>query len=215
MPEIRVSCRRVFMYISNVFMNQFPEKHRMALEQQGISEEELLNQQEKMLNDQLGWRNRNLGKKKGQRRRLIFVRMLALFFGIVALMFGFIILFYANKEDANFNNIIIFTVVELAAIPLLKNGINLFRKMPIDQEINDLTELVVETQEGIAQLNEERLKLARKSSKPPSVNRAIAVLENLIDANALMDKASIMKCPQCGESIRREATLCIFCGHSV
>ena len=166
------------------------------------------------LNEQLAMRRKRLARIRGRKRRLILFRMLSLFFGVILLLFGFIVLFFINPEDGNFNNILIFAVSELTAIPLLRYSWQVFRKMDLDQEISDSAELVLQTQDSVAKLHEERLKGIRTSTQEnkPFV-RPDKLQDDIIDATALTEEPTFKLCPKCAEYLRAEATVCIYCGH--
>jgi len=157
------------------------------------------------LNEQLAMRRKRLSRIRGRKRRLILFRMLSLFFGVILLLFGFIVLFFINPEDGNFNNILIFAVSELTAIPLLRYSWQVFRKMDLDQEISDSAELVLQTQDSVAKLHEERLKGIRTSTQEnkPFV-RPDKLQDDIIDATALTEEPTFKLCPKCAENVRAE-----------
>ncbi len=117
----------------------------MASVQDYRTMEELLDQQEKVLSDQMKRHDREIAKLRRMRRRRIVLRSLALFCGVVLALFGIIDLIVVKTMDANFNNILIFTLSELVAIPFLRFGIVLFRKMPVEQELTAVAEQLVQT----------------------------------------------------------------------
>ena len=51
--------------------------------------------------------------------------------------------------EANINNILIFTLSEIIAIPVLRYGIVLFRKMPVEQELTAAAEQLIQTQDSL------------------------------------------------------------------
>jgi hypothetical protein len=186
----------------------------MLSKQEGLKPEDVLDQQEKFLNEQLIMRRKGHARTKARKRRLILFRMLSLFFGVVLFLFGFIVMFFTNLEDGNFNNILIFTLSELAAIPLLRYSWQVFRKLDLDQEISDSAELVIQTQDNLGQLREERLKLIRSSAQEnKTIVRPGMLQHDIIDATALMEEPTFKSCPKCAENVRSEATVCIYCGH--
>lgn len=186
----------------------------MLSQQEGLKPEEVLDQQEKFLHEQLIMRRKNLARTKARKRRLILFRMLSLFSGVVLFLFGLIVMFFTNLADGNFNNILVFTLSELAAIPLLRYSWQVFHKLDLDQEISDSGELVVQTQDSLTQLNEERLKLIRSSAREnKTVVRPGMIREDFIDAKALTADPVFKSCPKCAENVRAEASVCIYCGH--
>jgi hypothetical protein len=186
----------------------------MAVEYEHLRTEDVLEQQQKFLNDQLERHTRNISKLKARKRRFILYRMVSLFLGIVLMLFGFIDLIVVESLDANFKNIIIFTLSELAAIPLLRYSFVVFRKMSIDQDIDDIAESIVHTQDNLTQLNEERLAILRGPEKQTkTVVRPGMLKENLIDADALLAIEDSKECPDCGKKTPLKASICRNCGH--
>jgi hypothetical protein len=186
----------------------------MASRQEGIRQEEVLDQQEKFLNEQLILRRKSLAQTKARKRRLIVFRMLSLFSGVVLFLFGFIVMFFTDLEDGNFNNILVFTLSELAAIPLLRYSWQVFRKLDLDQEISDRAELITQTLDNLELLNDERLKLIRSSGREnKTIVRPGMIQDDIVDAKALMAEPAFKSCPKCAENVRAEANVCIYCGH--
>ena len=186
----------------------------MASVQDYRTMEELLDQQEKVLSDQMKRHDREIAKLRRKKRRRIVQRSLALFCGVVLVLFGIIDLIVVKSMDANFNNILIFTLSELVAIPFLRFGIVLFQKMPVEQELTAVAEQLVQTQDSLAHVREEKLKLIRgpvkavRTNTTPLQGAGRAPGEELIS----FDKPSGV-CPECGESIREGMKICRNCGH--
>lgn len=186
----------------------------MANEQEYRRTEELLDQQEKYLSDQMRRHDQEIAKIRRTRRRRIVQRSLALFCGVLLVLFGIIDLVVVNSLDANFNNIMIFTLSELIAFPFLRYGTVLFRVMPIEQELTAAVEQLVQTQDTLSQVKDEKLKLIRtpvKAARPkaaPDPGRAMPPGEEMVS----FDEPSTV-CPECGESIREGTKICRTCGH--
>jgi hypothetical protein len=132
----------------------------------------------------------------------------------VLVLFGIIELIVLKSMDANVNNILVFTLSELVAFPFLRYGIVLFQKMPVEQELTAAAEQLVQTQENLAHVREERLKLIRgpvktlKTNSIPSQGAGQAPGEQLVS----FDKPSGV-CPECGEGVREGMKICRNCGH--
>jgi len=185
----------------------------MPTEQEYRRSEEILEIQERFLTDKIKRFEVEIAKLKGTRRRRIVQRSLSLFAGVVLVLFGFIGIIVVQAQDANFNNIIIFTLSEIIAIPLLRYGIVLFRKMPIEQEISAVVAQLVETQDGIAQLREERLRLIRTPVKATrSGPSPFQPGEKLISFDEPQTESS-ERCPDCGQAIQAGTKICRACGH--
>lgn len=186
----------------------------MLTEEEYRRAEELLNLQEEQFSVQMKRQQKEIAKLKATRRRHIVQRSFSLFGGVVMVLFGFIDLIVVQSLDANFNNIIIFTLSELIAIPLLRYGLVLFRKMPIEEEISSVVAKLVETQDSIAQVREERLKLIRA---PIQATRTIITPlptdEPLVSYDDTPEPDASEHCPDCGESVRAGSKICRNCGH--
>ena len=126
----------------------------MASDQDYRRAEELLDLQEKHLSDQLSRNQREIAALRAKRRRRVVQRSLALFSGVVLMLFGFIHLIVVKELDANFNNILIFSLSEIIAIPLLRIGFVMFRKLPVEQEITAAVEQLVQTQDSMSLLRD-------------------------------------------------------------
>jgi hypothetical protein len=186
----------------------------MASEQENRAMGELLDQQEKVLSDQMKRHDREIARLRRKRRWRIILRSLALFCGVVLVLFGIITLIVVRSMHANFNNVFVFTLSELVAFPFLRFGIVLFQKMPVEQELTTVAEQLVETQDSLAHVREERLKLIRgpvkteKTNITPLQGAGRAPGEQLIS----FDKPSAV-CPECGQSVREGMKICRNCGH--
>jgi predicted RNA-binding Zn-ribbon protein involved in translation (DUF1610 family) len=175
---------------------------------------ESLEQQERYYNDQIKKLNAETSRLRGTRRRRIVQRILALFGGIVLCLFGFIDLIVIQSLEAHFNNIIIFTVSELGAIPLIRYGLVLFRTMPIDTEINAVSTKIVEIQDLLEQLRQERLKVMREPVKVvrPATETKLEPPKVSTDDFILPDQPAPV-CPECGKEVHENAKICRNCGH--
>lgn len=186
----------------------------MASDKDYRSNLELLDQQEKILLDQVRRQDLDIARLRRKRRRRIVQRSLALFGGIVLALFGIIDLVVVQSLDANINNILIFTLSEIIAIPVLRYGIVLFRKMPVEEELTAAAEQLMETQESLSHVRRERLALMQGPAKttradtPPVESTEKVVGERLVT----FDQPSNV-CPECGESVREGAKICRSCGH--
>jgi hypothetical protein len=186
----------------------------MPSEEEYRRAEEALDLQEKYLANQLRRHEQEIAKLRRKRRRRIVQGSLALFSGIVLMMFGFIDLIVVKALDANFNNILIFTLAELIAIPLLRQGIVLFRKMPVEQEITSAAEQLVQTHDSVSQLRDERLKLIRSGiTSTRTITLPPPVAEHLVSFDDPIPQQASGVCPECGENIREGTKICRNCGH--
>jgi len=186
----------------------------MPSDQEYRRTEEVLDIQEKYLSDQLKRHENEIAGLRRKRRRRVVLRSLSLFCGVVLVLFGLIDLIAIQNLNANVNNIIIFTLSELIAFPFLRYGLVLFRKMPIEQEISAAVEKFVETQDSVALLREERLKLIRtpiKAARPET--QPLLPVEPLVNFDDLATQESSATCPECGENVREGAKICRKCGH--
>jgi hypothetical protein len=186
----------------------------MASEQEYRSSLELLDQQEKIISVQVQRHDREIARLRRKRRRRIIQRSLALFVGIVLALFGIIDLIVVQSLNANITNILVFALSEFIAIPVLRHGIVLFRKMPVEDEITAVAAELVQTQESLAHIREERLALIRTSVKVVRTGAAPArTIENIVGESLVtFDQPSVV-CPECGETARAGAKICRSCGH--
>jgi hypothetical protein len=176
--------------------------------------EEILELQEKYVSDKMTRFEGEIAKLKRKRRRRILQRSVALFAGVVLVLFGFIDLIVVQSLDANFTNILVFTLSELIAIPCLRYGIVLFRTMPVEQELSAVAEQMIHTQDDIAQLRGERLKLIRTPVKSTRVNLTpLQTDEPLITFQEPPTGERSESCPECGQPIRPGMKICRTCGH--
>ena len=186
----------------------------MPSEEEYRRTEESIDLQEKYLANQLRRHELEIARLRKKRRRRILLRSLALFSGVVLMLFGFIDLIVVKELDANFNNILIFALSELIAIPLLRQGIVIFRKMPVEQEITSAVEQLVQTQDSVSMLRDERLKLIRGGIQSTrTVTIAPPTGEKLVTFADPTPQATSGVCPECGESIREGSKICRNCGH--
>jgi hypothetical protein len=186
----------------------------MPSEEEYRRTEEALDLQEKYLSNQLRKYEQEIAKLRRKRRRRIVQRSLALLSGVLLMMFGFIDLIVVKALDANFNNILIFTLSELIGIPLVRQGIVLFRKMPVEQEITSAVEQLVQSQDSVSQLRDERLKLIRSGIKSTrTVILPPPVAEHLVSFEGPTPQQASGVCPECGENIREGSKICRNCGH--
>jgi hypothetical protein len=175
---------------------------------------EMLDQQEKLCSEQLKRGEREIVRLKRKRNRRIVQRSIALFCGVVIMLFGFIDIIVVKQLDANFNNILIFTLCELLSIPLLRYGLVLFRKLPTEQEITSAVEQLVEIQENLFHIRDEKLKLIRNPVK--MVRPGLTLVQPPVetpDADLVTFDEPTKVCPECGEGIREGARICRTCGH--
>ena len=155
-----------------------------------------------------------IARLRRTRRWRIILRSVQLFSGIVLALYGFIDLVVVKSLDANFNNILIFTICEIVAIPLMRKGIIMFRKMPIEQEITAAVEQLVHTQENLSNINAERLKLIRGPVKAEKLESNVPEKTILPKGEDLITfEQPIAVCPECGEGIKDGAKICRNCGH--
>ena len=175
---------------------------------------EVIDEQERFLAEQVERYSRNLSLISARKRRLIVYRLVSLFSGIVLMLFGVIDLIVIRDPNAQFQNVIIFTISELLAIPLLRYSLVVFRKLSIDKDINDLAELIALTKEQLAQIRKERLIFMRGPekerttvAKPPLLN------PDPVDAADPPSTEDSKECPDCGKTIPRKASICRSCGH--
>ncbi len=186
----------------------------MGSDQDYRRSEELLDLQEKHLSDQLRRHQQEIAALKRKRRRRVVQRSLALFCGVVLMLFGIIDLIVVKELDANFNNILIFTLSEIIAIPFLRSGIVLFRKMPVEQEITAAVEQLVQTQDSISQLRDERLNLIRTPvTSTRTIISPLSKGEKLVSFDEPTPQESSGTCPECGEKVREGSKICRNCGH--
>jgi len=186
----------------------------MPSEQEYRAAEELLDQQEKILAEQVKRQDREILRLKRIRRRRIVLRSVSLFSGVVVMLFGFIDLIVIQAMDANFNNILIFTLSEIIAIPLLRFGVVLFRKMPIEREMTAAVEQLIQVQDGLSHIRNERLALMRnpvKSVRPHATFDPGKETKRNEDLVTFDEPSGV--CPECGEKIRDGAKICRQCGH--
>ena len=179
-----------------------------------VRTDDVINIEEKYLKDLARRQNQTMALLRRKRRRRIVLRSMALFVGLVLMLYGVIDIIVFKSLEATFGNILTFVVAELIAIPILIRGIVLFRTMPIDKEISAATEQLVETQDGLSRLRDERLRKSQpREQSPDATFRKPPITELLVtfEEASAAEKPGI--CPSCGRETRKGAKICRNCGH--
>lgn len=175
---------------------------------------EVLDLEEKYLNDKLRRQNQAIALLRRKRRRRIVLRSLALFVGLVLVLYGAVDVIVFKSLEATFGNIIFFVLAELIGLPILIQGIVLFRHMPIDREISAAAEQLVEIQDSLSQLRDERSRIAERNAASIKASPKTSKLaEPLITFEEPLKQDESGVCPSCGKEIRKGTKICRNCGH--
>ncbi len=186
----------------------------MADRQDGTRTSEVLDLQERYLSDQIKHQHEIIEGLRRKRRRQVAKRSFSLFVGLVLVAYGAIEIALMQSLADQLGTILLVGAAEVAGIPLAVYGFVLFQKLAFDADLSHAAERLVDLQDDLSQVREERKNLAESPETTLETTAADPHDDGKPTASQnLATRTSTPVCPECGKEFPEGGKICRNCGH--